>query len=205
MGEQHCIARTDKDGVCEASGSVQTFETCDPNDSAEDESCEAGHACLPSRNGGYRCQLICDPWADSSCAADAGTCVPTPGVLGTCQRNTNLNAVDCSSASILTPCATNGTPERAVCLPDGQTKRCKEVCRLDQPSDCFSGVCNPTLVPGDIGWGQCTSSCTSDSDCDAGLTCRVSRYTNSRYCAQRCGSDADCTGRGMICKDGFCD
>jgi hypothetical protein len=198
----HCVAKTSEHGVCEPTGTAARGAECDLGLSSSNRHCTAGHACLPNPGSNPdRCELLCDPWGQTSTCPTTEVCTPALGVLGVCRRFTQ--PPDCSTEPMLAPC-----DQASVCVPDGAGNRaCRTVCRLDQPSDCASGeVCNPAAVPGDVGWGQCTPACIDNSDCPGpNRRCIEVGETGQKYCAKRCGSQEDCPGTELVCKDGFCD
>lgn len=201
---QNCVPKTESMGTCVDTGSAQQGAPC-ANVSDPTKKCDAGLACvlLPGSSNSV-CKKYCDPWSSSNACSTSEECAPAAavGLAGICVRP---GSVDCSARDTLplTPC-----DARSVCADVRGIATCSEVCLVGE-GDCegVGEVCNPSRIPGEVGYGHCERRCQTDSDCQAsGETCRTVELgsTSLKVCAQSCREDTECS-ENFICKEGYCD
>ncbi|MGM0555315.1 MAG: hypothetical protein ACQEVA_02955 [Myxococcota bacterium] len=204
---EDCVPVTETKGRCEKIGSGVQGEECGQLSGVGTVDCARGLTCVIRPGASMpTCQKYCNPWSSSATCSNSEVCAPLAGekVTGVCLR---AGAVDCADrlSPPTTPCG-----QRSMCLvEESGTKSCSSVCRIGE-GDCTGteDVCNPSRVPGAVGYGRCERRCQADSDCSGeGEVCRTITIGSTSFnaCAETCRASVDCSGAGSVCKQGYCD
>ena len=194
-------------GACDGAGACAMYSgsPCTP------EPCTSGSDCASNRcYDGICCDSICSGTCDACTAAlkgygEDGVCEPIMDGLdpdnecpmvgsGTCAAEGVCNGSgSCHAMSEGTVCGAGGCTDNltltseALCDQNGE-------CTPSQVVDCAPYLCDSST-------DQCTTSCTSDSDCAPGLQCSGSTCQPLDE-GEPCVNDGQC--QSNRCVDGFC-